>query len=145
MNDFIEQQIIEAVRKMLKNKVNKIIEDLQFLIPLIEFSGYSDSKVITPVITLSACEKSEKERIIQLDVYALAIQIHFKNEFDSELFCYAYAFAVNKALKEDTTLDGVVDRTVMTERKYTPPKSKSLGEGWALNITLRVTVEGMNV
>jgi hypothetical protein len=143
MNEFIEQQIIEAVKKMLLGRVNEIIADWQFLIPVIEFGSYSGNKVIVPTITLSACEQEEKERIIKLDVYLLTILFSFQDEIDSELYCYAYSTAVNKAIKENPTLGGIADKAVISDKKYTQPKTKNNGEGWSLTLSLRITVEGM--
>jgi hypothetical protein len=47
-------------------------------------------------------------------------------------------------LYEEPTLGGVVDRAVVTGKKYVAPKKKDCGESWSLVVTVRVTVEGMN-
>jgi hypothetical protein len=141
-NDFVEQQIIEAVKEMLAGRVNEIIADWQFLIPVIEFGAYTSNSVVTPVITLSGCEQTEKERIIRLEVYLLTVSFSLPEMPESELYCYAYSAAVGKALGEDATLGGIVDRAVISSKKYTPPKAKNCGEGWGVSISLRITVEG---
>jgi hypothetical protein len=41
MTDFIEQQIIDAVRKLLTGRVNEKLNDYNFFFPLLEFSNYS--------------------------------------------------------------------------------------------------------
>jgi hypothetical protein len=143
MNDFIEQQIIEAVKKLLSGRVNEIIAGWQSLIPVIEFGSYESNKIVNPSIALAACEQTEKERIIRLDVYLLTVCFSFQDEFDSELYCYAYSAAARKALNENNTLGGIANRVVISDRKYQPPKSKNCGEGWALTLTLRVTVENL--
>ena len=141
---FIEQKIINAVRKLLTGKVNEKLNNWNFFFPLIEFSGYGGASAVVPVITLSSCEQSEKERIIRQDAYTLTITFSVPETADSELSCYAYANAFSIVLGEDVTLGGVVDRAVITTKKYVPPKKPNCGMEWELVISLRVTVEGMN-
>jgi len=141
---FIEQKIIDAVRKLLTGKVNEKLNNWNFFFPLIEFSGYGGASAVVPVITLSSCEQSEKERIIRQDAYSLTISFSVPETADSELSCYAYANAFGIVLGEDVTLGGVVDRAVITNKKYVSPKKPNCGMEWELVITLRVTVEGMS-
>ena len=70
---FIEQQIVDAVRKLLTGKVNEKLNNWNFFFPLIEFSGYSGASANVPVISLSSCEQTEKERIIRQDAYTITI------------------------------------------------------------------------
>jgi len=140
---FIEQQIIDAVRKLLAGKVNEKLNNWNFFFPLIEFSAYSGSNAIAPVISLSSCELTEKERIIRQEAYSLTITFSVPETTDSELSCYAYANAFGFVLNEDVTLGGVADRAVITSKKYVPPKKPNCGIEWETIITLRVTVEGM--
>jgi hypothetical protein len=141
---FIEQQIIDAVRKLLAGKVNEKLNNWNFFFPLIEFSGYRGASAIVPVISLSSCEQAEKERIIRQDVYTLAISFSIPETADSELSCYAYANAFCIVLGEDVTLGGVADRAVITNKKYVPPKKPNCGMEWELIITLRITVENLH-
>ena len=142
MNDFIEMRILGAVRKMLTVRVNEILGQEEFSIPFIEFGEYTGNSTVSPVITLSTCERTEKERIIQLDAYSLMIAFSLPENPDSELHCYTYAAAVCKALVENPSLGGIVDRAVISGRKYQPPKKPGCGEGWGQVLTLRLTVEG---
>ena len=144
MQEFIEQQIIDAVKKLHSGRVNEILCDWNFLIPLFEISDYIGTSAVIPVISLSSCEKTEKERIIKLDAYSVTITITLPENAESELYCYGYAHAFEKALREDVTLGGVADRTIITDKKYVPPKIARCGEGWKLVLNLRITVEGMN-
>jgi len=141
MKDFIEQQIISAVRELLIGKLNLLLGDMKFQIPLVEFGNYNGG-VVVPVIALSSCEHSEKERIIRLDAYSLTITFNVPETEDSELFCYAYASAVCKVLALNPTLGGVADRATVCGKKYVPPKVANSGMGWQVVITLRITVEG---
>ena len=141
---FSEQKIIDAVRKLLAGKANEKLNNWNFFFPLIEFSGYGGASAIIPVISLSSCEQSEKERIIRQDAYTLTITFSVPETADSELSCYAYANAFSIVLGEDGTLGGVADRAVITNKKYVPPKKANCGMEWELIISLRVTVEGMN-
>jgi hypothetical protein len=63
---FIEENIINAVRKLLSGQVNEILEETEYPIPPIAFDSYRGGSVIVPVIALSTCERSEKERIVRL-------------------------------------------------------------------------------
>jgi hypothetical protein len=143
MKNFIEQQIISAVRGLLTKKVNELLGEMEFNIPLVEFGNYSSDTAIVPVISLASCERTEKERIILLDAYSLTITFSFLETPECELFCYAYSAAVCKALGENPTLGGVADRAVVTAKKYVPPKKADCGQGWEAVISMRVTVEGM--
>jgi hypothetical protein len=143
MKNFIEQQIITAVRELLSGKVNELLGETESIIPLIEFGEYRSGSAVVPVITLASCERTEKERIIFLDAYSLTITFNLEEKPESELYCYAYSGAVSRALYDDPTLGGVADRAVITGKKYVPPKKANCGQGWELNISLRITVEGM--
>ena len=141
---FIEQQIIDAIWKLLLGRVNELLGDMQYNIPSIE-SGECGGNSIIPVIALVSCERTEKERIIFFDTYSLSIIFSLQETPESELFCYAYAASVCKVLQENPTLGGIADRAVITGKKYVPPKKPYCGEGWGLAITVRITVEGMAV
>ena len=141
MKFYPEIRIIEAVRKLLVNEVNEILGSFEYEIPLVEFSsGYSGS-VISPLICLLSCERTEKERIIRLDAYALTITFNITETPESELHCYVYSGAVSRAIYDNPTLSGITDKAVVTGKKYNPPKKPNCGEGWELIITLRITVE----
>ena len=141
---FIEQQIVDAVRKLLTEKVNEKLNNWNFFFPLIEFSAYKGASAITPVISLSSCELTEKERIVRQEAYTLTISFSVPETADSELSCYAYATAFGIVLDKDVTLGGVVDRAVITNKKYVPPKKPNCGMEWETIISLRITVEGKN-
>jgi len=140
-NDFIEQQIVGAVRFLLAGRVNEILQDSEFAIPIIEFGDYCGASVVTPVIALSGCERTEKERLIHLDAYSLTIVFSLPQAPESELCCYAYAGAVSRAVCENPTLGGAADRVFITGKKFTTPKNPHCGDGWEVTITLRIAVE----
>jgi hypothetical protein len=144
---FIEEILLNSVRKMLYGRVNELLGETEFPIPAIELSNYRGGSVVSPVITLSACERSEKERIIRLDAYTLTVTFtvpeHPSDQRSvGERNCYAYAAAIGRALSEDPALGGVADRAVLTGKKYTPPKQSGAGGDWGLVLTLRITTEG---
>jgi hypothetical protein len=143
-NEFIEQTIINAIKKLLSEKVNELLGEMQFDIPHIEFGIYRGVSVVVPVIALSSCECSEKERIVKMDAYSLSITFSMPETIESEFFCYAYAGAVRKAVEKNPTLGGVVNRVVITGKKYVPPKKENYGQGWELVIALRITLEEVN-
>jgi hypothetical protein len=142
MRDFIEHEIICAVRELLTGRVNEILSNWQLVVPLFEFSQYKGKSSVVPVITLSSCERTEKERIIQIDAYSLSITITLQENSESELYCFAYTAAVCKAVGENPTLGGIIERVQVTGKKYTPPKVANTGQDWQVVISLRLTVEG---
>jgi hypothetical protein len=112
---------------------------------MIEFGDYSGGSSVNPVINLSTCERTEKERIVRQDAYTLTINFNFPETPESELFCYAYSGAVSRAVYDNKTLGGVADRAEVTGKKYNSPKKPNCGESWGLVLSLRVTVEGVSV
>jgi hypothetical protein len=140
---FVEEAITGAVKRLLAGRVNEILGETEFPVPPVEFGGFGGGSVVAPVISLSTCERTEKERVIRLDAYALAITFSLPESPDGELFCYAYASAVDRALVEDPALGGVASRAVLAGKKYVPPKHAGTGEGWGLVLFLRITVEGI--
>jgi len=145
MSDFIELQIIEAVKKLLTINVNEIIEKWKVFIPLVEISNYKGGSAINAVYLLSSCERTEKERIINIDCFSLTVHFSVPENPDSELYCYAYGNAFDKALSLDKTLGGIVECATITSTKYIPPKKPNCGMEWELIISLRITVEGMKI
>jgi hypothetical protein len=129
---------------LLSGRVNEILRNEEFDTPVIEFGNYSGENCVVPVVALSSCEKSEKERIICIDAYSVSITFSLPDKFETESQCYAICAAVCMALKENPTLGGVVDRAVVVGEKYAPPKKPTFGQGWKVVISLRVTVEGFN-
>ena len=140
---FIEQKIINAVKKLLIGNFNAYLLQLDYQIPVVEFGIFRGVNVIAPLISLASCEQSEKERIVKQDVYSMSVTFPVLDTVESELFCYAYADAFCKALGDDVTLGGVADRAVITAKKYVPPKKANCGMEWELIIFLRVTVEAI--
>jgi len=143
LENVIEVRILDAIKKLLSKRVNEILDGLDYPVPAIELSDYKGGSVVVPVINLTTCELSEKERIIRLDAYSLSITFSMPETDESEFLCYVYTLAVSKALEENPTLDGVADRAVATGKRYNKPKKPGCGEGWEAVISLRVTVEGM--
>jgi len=141
MSEFIEQKIISAVQGLLIGRVNELLKELQFYIPIIEFKDSSDWSSVDPTVLLLGCEQTEKERLIKIDAYSLTITFNVPEFDDSQLFCYAYATAFGMALSENPTLGGVVSRAVISGKKYIQPKKAHCGEDWGLTISLRITVE----
>jgi hypothetical protein len=126
-------------------RVNELLGETEYPIPPIELSNYRGGSIVSPVITLSACERSEKERIIRLDAYTLTIAFAVPEYPAGERNCYAYASTVATALREDPAMDGVASRVVLTGKKYSPPKQCGTGGDWGLVLTLRIIVEEMTV
>jgi hypothetical protein len=82
---FMEARITDAVKQLLTGQVNELLSELQFTIPLIEFSDYEGADVVVPVVTLAGCERIEKERLILLDAYNLTIGFSIPETTEREL------------------------------------------------------------
>jgi hypothetical protein len=144
MNDFIEQRIIDAIKKLLTGQVNEILRKAELPIPEIEIGDVDNRYAVSPVVVLSTCERTEKERIIRLDTYSLVITFVLPDTPETELHCYAYSGAISRAIYDNPTFGGIAERVSLTGRKYVPPKKKNCGDGWEVVISLRVTVKGMS-
>jgi len=141
--EFIEQKIINAVKKLLAGKFNDCLREFDFQIPLVEFGIFRGVNVIAPVINLLSCEQTEKERIVKQDTYSVTVTFLVLDTVESEMFCFAYADTFNKALGDDVTLGGIADRAVITSKKYVPPKKADCGMEWETIITLRIILESL--
>jgi hypothetical protein len=139
---FMEEILLDSVKKLLSGRVNELLGETEYPIPPVEFGDHRGGSVVAPVIALSACERSEKERIVRLDAYALTVAFTVPEYPEGERNCYAYAASVAAALGEDPALGGVASRSVLTGKKYAPPKQSGTGGDWELVLTLRVTIEG---
>jgi hypothetical protein len=138
---FIEEKLLNSVKKLLAGRVNELLGETEYPIPPIEFGTYRGGPIVSPVIALSTCERSEKERIIRLDAYTLTITFTVPEHPAGERNCYAYAAAIGRALSENPTLGGAADRAVLTGKKYVQPKQSGTGGDWEVILTLRVTTE----
>ncbi|MDR0758567.1 MAG: hypothetical protein LBF74_00425 [Treponema sp.] len=137
---FAEESITGAVKRLLSGRVNEILEEMEFPILPVEFGNYRGGSAVVPVIALSTCERTEKERIVRLDSYSLTITFAVPERNDSELLCYAYATAVDRALAEDPALGGAAERAVLTGKKYVEPKTPQCGDCRNVVLTLKVSV-----
>jgi hypothetical protein len=59
---FIEENIINSAKKLLSEWRNALLREMEYLISPIEFGNYCGGFILVPVISLSAGERTEKER-----------------------------------------------------------------------------------
>jgi hypothetical protein len=135
-SQIIEERIINSLKTLLSGRVNDLLRETEYPIPPIEFGG----SVVVPVISLSSCERSEKERIVRLDAYTLTVAFTVPEWPGGERNCYAYAATVATALKENPTLGGIADRAELAGKKYAPPKQSGTGGEWEAELKIRVLV-----
>jgi hypothetical protein len=141
---YIEAIIINSLKSLLAGRVNELVGEAEFLIPPIEFThkpngGYYS---VTPELSVSTCERSEKDRIVLVDAYKVTITFTCPEQ-NGERNCYVYAGAVDRALREYPTLGGTADYALLVKKDYRGPKHPGTGEGWEAVLTLRLTVEGI--
>jgi hypothetical protein len=139
--DLIELKILKAFEELLTGPVNELLQEAEFQIAPIELDAPAGVGAAVPVLRLTECERTEKERIIQVDAYTLTITLTVPDSRDSERDAYAYGAVISQAVAEDSTLGGVADRAALIKKVYTPPKHPHCGELWELSITLRITIE----
>jgi hypothetical protein len=139
--EYIEEKIVNSVKRLLAGRVNELLGETEYPIPPIEFGMYRGGSAVVPVITLSTCERSEKERIIRLDAYSLTIAFTVPEWPGGERNCYAYAASVATALGENPTLGGITSRAELTGKKYVPPQHPGTGGEWGVELTLRITTQ----
>jgi hypothetical protein len=62
---FIEEKVLNSVKAMLLGRVNELLGEAEFMIPPIEFTHkvLGGHYAVCPEISLSGCERTEKERI----------------------------------------------------------------------------------
>jgi hypothetical protein len=141
LENVIELRILDAARRLLTGRVNKLLADAQYPIPLVEFYDCEGGNVINPVLGLSTCERTEKELDNRQTAYALTISFSMPETSDSEFYCHAYAAAICNALEKDPTLEGVVNNAAVTGKKYNMPNEAYGNYERAVVLNLRVTVE----
>jgi hypothetical protein len=142
---FIEEKLLNSVKKMLSGRVNELLGETEYPIPPVEFGSYRGGSFTVPVVALSTCEQTEKERIVRVDAYTLAVSFTVPEHPEGERNCYAYAAAVDRALGENPTLGGAASRAVLTGKKYDPPKQSGTGGEWEVELKIRVLVEEAGV
>jgi hypothetical protein len=98
--------LLNSVKKLLSGRVNELLRETEYPIPTIEFGNNRGGSVVVPVISLSTCEQSEKERIVRLDAYTPIVAFTVPEWHEGERNCYAYASSVATALKENLALGG---------------------------------------
>jgi len=132
MSIYIEESIQGGIECLLVGRFNELLGDVPRAVPLFELGGILPYSV-NPCILLVACERTEKERIVLVDAYAVTVSFDVPERDDTRL-CYAYAAAIETALAEDSTLGGVVDRVLATKKTYID---------FRVALALRVIVEGL--
>jgi hypothetical protein len=134
MSLFIEETLLKSVREMLAGPVCELLAETELNVLALED--------VCPSVKLVQCERSEKERLIRLDAYALTVSLFVPDGEEAERLAYGYAWAVDTALSDDQTLGGVVEHAVITGKKYDPPKYPHCGDGWQVMLSLHITVAG---
>jgi hypothetical protein len=141
-NDFfIEEKIEGCFLRLLDEPVNDLLQEMELKAPPLDVCGKPGGDAVYPDVFLSECERTEKERIIRIDTYSVSITFLVPDSEEADVYCYAYAAAFEKALDGNPTLGGMVNRAMLTGKKYIRPKKPGCGEEWKLVLTVRVIVE----
>jgi hypothetical protein len=135
----VEERILGAVWVLVLDGVNDELLKMDDDVPELEMRGgclAGAAYVKHPVrgtVGLEAVERTEKERIVRLDAYRVIVTLNA-----SERYCYRYAYALEKAIENDVTLGGIVERVLFEKKVY-----KKTLNGMDAVFTLRITVEGV--
>jgi hypothetical protein len=141
-NDFfIEEELDGCFFRLLDEQVNDFLRELELTVPPLDVCGKPGGAAVCPDVYISECERTEKERVIRFDAYSVTITFPVPESEFSDLYCYAYAAAFDKAMRLNPTLGDIASEAVVTGKKYIRPKKPGCGEDWKLVITVRVTVE----
>jgi hypothetical protein len=141
-NDFfIEEEIDGCFYRLLDEQVNSFLREMELAVPSLDVGGKPGGDAVCPDVYISECERAEKERIIRIDTYSVTITFPVPEGEFSDLHCYAYASASEKALEANPTLGGMASRAVPAGKKYIRPKKPGCGEEWKLVLSVHVTVE----
>ena len=141
----VEEMIVNGVKRLLVKDVNKLLEGLDFHVPCFEFGNHGGREAVVPGVALSSCERTEKERVVFVDAYAVEITVPVEDIWgcDGERLVFSYGAAIDGAVRLNGSLDGTVSRVVITGKEFIPPKKPRCGDCWVLVMRLRVTVEGL--
>jgi hypothetical protein len=131
----VEEKLIGAVWALLTGRVNGVLAECDDTVPFIEGRETSESCRSRPSVRLATAERTEKERIVKIDAYLVNVAFG-----GTEKDCYRYAWALEKAIDEDRTLDGITDYTAIEKKVY----QKINYEDFCVCISLRITVETMS-
>jgi hypothetical protein len=128
-----EEMLLEMTEELLSSAVNYYLNELDETVPLFEIEKKRSLGAygVKPLIDITECELSEKERVIKLQAYTLTITFCVKG-FENKRLLYIYAYAIEKAIACDPTFCGVADRVALTHKKYSAEQ---------VVITLRATLE----
>jgi hypothetical protein len=131
-----EEVLIEMTEKLLGGAANDYLSEFDVAIPLFEVEGSRQLVCfgVRPEIEISECELTEKERVIKSEAYTL--KITFQNK--SKNLIYYYAYAIQRAIDDDVSFGGIVDRVTLVHKKY-----QQKNNGCEIIITLRATLESL--
>jgi hypothetical protein len=132
---FIEEILLRSVKDLLSGAVIKLLGETEVNCLSLE--------EVCPSVKLVQCERTEKERLIKLDAYCITVSLFIPEAEEAEQTAYAYGWAVDTALMDDQSLGGVVERAIITGKKYNPPKHPHCGDFWEVILTLRITLAGL--
>jgi hypothetical protein len=90
--------------RLLDEQVNYFLRELELTVPHLDVGGKPGRDEVYPDVYISECERTEKERIIRIDTYAVSITFPVPEGEFADLYCYAYAAAFDKALRLNPTL-----------------------------------------
>ena len=135
-----EEKVISAVKSLLENEVNALLQTVPKDIPFLEFGNWQGKNIIVPTIKMLGCEATEKERLLTINTYIMRITMLVRDEDDTTTQLHLYSTAISRVLRQSDNLGGLVDSVEKIATLIEEPPDVPLGK-MRLKITIRLTVE----
>jgi len=139
----METRIAAALERLLTDEVNKLLEALPVQLAPIELGEYSGAEIARASIAIASSQRTEKERVVLLDAYAIEIRYSVFDRGGREagrLLPY-YTACIRKAIRRNGTLGGLVDRIALLETRHEPAGKGFPADHWTGTARLRATAE----
>jgi hypothetical protein len=121
-----DRKILNAVRKLLLKRVNKMLGKSEIKVPLIDFSDCQNENNAVPNIALFS-ERNADNKVFLKSVYELVLNFTFPENDDCDYICYLYSKYIKQAIDEDDTLGGKVIKASLKETSTRWPEKKKKG------------------
>jgi hypothetical protein len=132
----IEEKILGGVLELLLTGVNGVLAEIDDDVPPVERPGAA--RPCRCAVELAAAERTEKERIVRLDAYAVKVTF-----YGSEADCYRYGYALNKAVEADWTLGALAESVCFERKVYKKTAGGVKADGCEAVFSLKIIIEAL--
>jgi len=139
----IETRIAAALERLLLEDANRLLDALPVQLAPIELGEHAGAEIVRPSIAAASSRRTEKERVVLLDAYAIEIKYAVFDRQGQEacrLLPY-YTACIRRAVRRNGTLGGLVDRIALLETRHEPAEKGFAADHWTGTARLRATAE----